>query len=115
MKKSEVSKQLLQIIIVGIALMIGGSQVKAQSRDSEQKDDVQKEDQANFLSGLDQENFKSDLGKDQKDRNVDYSREEGRGKENNYDIFGNDRGQNFKFDEIQTNRITEQIQMEEAL
>ncbi len=103
MKKSKVSKQLLQIMIVGIALMIGGAQVKAQSRDSEQED-VQQDDQEHFFFFFYQENFKSDFGNDQRDRNVDYSREDRRGRENNYDIFGNDKEQNYKFDEIQTDQ-----------
>lgn len=95
-------KRILHLAILGVALMFSAMQTQAQTRDGDE--DERKENGSQFSSDLNQDNFRSDFGNDQGDRNVDYSREEGRGRENSYDIFGNDKEQNYKFDEIQTQK-----------
>ena len=84
--------------------MFSTMQTQAQTRDNDEDErelETETSESRPFFNGLNQENFKSDLGTDQRDRNIDYSIDERRGRENNYDIFGNDKEQNFKFDEIQ--------------
>lgn len=94
--------RILHLTILGVALMFSAMQSQAQTRDTDEdeRESGTSESQP-FFNGLNQENFKSDLGTENQN-SVDYSREDRRGKENNYDIFGNDKEQNYKFDEIQT-------------
>ncbi len=103
--KTKQRNRILHLAIFGLTLMFSIMQTQAQTRDNDE-DERESSSEASesrpFFNGLNQENFKSDLGKDQRDKNIDYSNEESGSRENNYDIFGNDKEQNFKFDEIQT-------------
>jgi hypothetical protein len=100
--KTKQRNRILHLAILGVALMLSTMQSQAQTRDIDEEDREIETDDRRYINGLNQENFKSDFGTDQRDRNIDYSTEDRRSKENNYDIFGNDNEQNFKFDEIQT-------------
>ena len=93
-------KRILHLAILGISLMFSAMQTQAQTRDGDE--DEREENGSQFSSDLNQDNFRSDFGNDQGDRNVDYSREDRRGRENNYDIFGSgNQTPVYKFEEDQ--------------
>jgi hypothetical protein len=89
-----INERFLQLLILGSILILGSLSASAQTTNEDDNDE--------FINEIDRESFKSDFGNDQRDRSIDYSREDRRVRENNYDIFGNDKEQNYKFDEIQT-------------
>jgi hypothetical protein len=94
-------KRILHLAILGISLMFSAMQTQAQTRDGDE--DEREENGSQFSSDLNQDNFRSDFGNDQGDRNVDYSREDRRGRENNYDIFGSgNQTPVYKFEEDQS-------------